>query len=438
MSTSASPMREPAHGAGRRGGRINSARLLLGRELNLPARGHFSAAERRDMFNRFLPRGPPAEVDSMASRGYIGQFSRDGDLFIAGFQDRRIRLYECENDWRLRKDVLARNLRWTITDTTLSPDQRFLAYSSITPIIHMVNVGRQGEAVESIQNVTDIHEALNFGLMSGGHERQFGIWSVSFSGDGREMVAGASDTAMYIYDLETQRTVLRVRGHNDDVNAVAFADDTSNTILTGSDDNNIKLWDRRSLSSGNNRPAGVLIGHTQGLTHIDARGDGRYLISNSKDQTLKLWDLRKMCSQQEAVNITRTTRLPNLNWDYRWMEYPATGVAITHPNDCSIATYRGHRVLQTLIRCYFSPAHSTGQRYIYTGSQDGSVWFYDLVTCEPVARVRHHRVTVRDVSWHPWLPMCASISWDGTLVKWEHDETGAARYASDTSCAERV
>ncbi len=57
----------------------------------------------------------------------------------AAFQhDRRIRLYETENNWRLRKDVHCRNLRWTVTDTCLSPDQQYLLYASINPTVHMV------------------------------------------------------------------------------------------------------------------------------------------------------------------------------------------------------------------------------------------------------------------------------------------------------------
>lgn len=57
----------------------------------------------------------------------------------AGFQnDRRVKLYDTDNNWRLRKDVEARNLRWTITDTCISPDQKFLLYSSISPIVHLV------------------------------------------------------------------------------------------------------------------------------------------------------------------------------------------------------------------------------------------------------------------------------------------------------------
>ena len=43
-------------------------------------------------------------------------------------------------------------------------------------------------------------------------------------------------------------------------------------------------------------------------------------------------------------------------------------------DDSSLMTYRGHTVLQTLIRCRFSPVHTTAQRYIYTGCASGSVY----------------------------------------------------------------
>lgn len=36
------------------------------------------------------------------------------------------------------------------------------------------------------------------------------------------------------------------------------------------------------------------MGHLEGITFLDTRGDGRYFISNGKDQTIKLWDIRRM------------------------------------------------------------------------------------------------------------------------------------------------
>jgi hypothetical protein len=56
-------------------------------------------------------------------------------------QDRRVRLYDTNHCWKVRKDVTTRMTRWTITDTALSPDQRLLVYSSISPVAFVVNVG---------------------------------------------------------------------------------------------------------------------------------------------------------------------------------------------------------------------------------------------------------------------------------------------------------
>lgn len=41
------------------------------------------------------------------------------------------------------------------------------------------------------------------------------------------------------------------------------------------------------------------MGHTEGLTYVSAKGDGRYIISNGKDQAMRLWDLRKMRTSAE-------------------------------------------------------------------------------------------------------------------------------------------
>lgn len=70
----------------------------------------------------------------------------------------------------------------------------------------------------------------------------------------------------------------------------------------------------------NPAPAGVLVGHYDGITYIDSRNDGRYIISNSKDQSIKLWDLR-VFSPSDAESKARN-HLSYGNWDYRWDEVP--------------------------------------------------------------------------------------------------------------------
>jgi WD repeat-containing protein 23 len=63
--------------------------------------------------------------------------------------------------------------------------------------------------VESEANVTDIHEALHFDLLDDSHTQQmrhsFGIWSLQWAADGREVIAGTNDHALYIFDMERQK-----------------------------------------------------------------------------------------------------------------------------------------------------------------------------------------------------------------------------------------
>lgn len=127
-----------------------------------------------------------------------------------------------------------------------------------------------------------------------------------------------------------------------DVNSVCFADEASHLIYSGSDDNlckvnpkmlvgfstsdryiqqfqhleipfpsnwmeililrSFQVWDRRCFRS-KGKPAGILMGHLEGITFLDSRNDGRYFISNGKDQTIKLWDIRKMSSNAKTPYV---------------------------------------------------------------------------------------------------------------------------------------
>ena len=232
---------------------------------------------------------------------------------------------------------------------------------------------------------------------------------------------------MIVYDLERRQSFLRLQNHEDDVNAVCFGDKSSPHILySGSDDTTIRVWDRRSMSD--RREAGAFVGHTEGVTYVDSKGDGRYVLSNGKDQSMKLWDLRKMMSTADfdKADIHSYTT----GFDYRFMSYLEEDYT-RHPQDCSVVTFRGHRVLKTLIRCHFSPPGSTNSRYVYTGSSDGKVYVYNLdgtkaavIDVQKSTRNTRPRqedygfsnmtgeglewkTCVRDASWHPYAPVLA-------------------------------
>lgn len=74
-------------------------------------------------------------------------------------------------------------------------------------------------------------------------------------------------------------------------------------------------------------------------------------------------------------------------------------------------TYVGHSVQQTLIRCDFSPAASTGSQFVYTGSFDGSVYIFN---------VRCHRCFPPwSRCWLLWVPdslLCAGFRFLAPLL----------------------
>ena len=288
------------------------SRGMLDREMGVENRGRaraLNALASQDL----IPTSKADLIVNLNARCYSGQFSEDGSFFFACGQDFKVRMYDTSNpyDWNYYKTVHYYGGQWTITDASLSPDNKLLAYSSIRSQICLANTDQGDSSEPRLLDFSDMGGGGHGFGGGGGWGRSrghFGIWSLRFSGDGGEIVAGTSDQSVYVYDLEAQRSILRIPGHTDDVNAVCFGDKMSPHILySGSDDTTLKVWDRRSLSSM--RPAGMFLGHTEGLTYIDSKGDGRYVISNAKDQTCKLWDLRNMVSTDDGERINPQVRI---------------------------------------------------------------------------------------------------------------------------------
>ena len=132
-------------------------------------------------------------------------------------------------------------------------------------------------------------------------------------------------------------------------------------------------------------------------------------------------------------------------------------------------TYRGHTVMRTLIRCHFSPAETTGSRYIYSGSTDGrihvslrclqaykfgtefsQIWSLDgrcvqiLDRSEtmpisfdpsgpeyPATKHQNNFPCVRDVSWSSQEPVMLSAAWGphGTSSVARHEWKGLSKMA---------
>ncbi|KAF8910028.1 WD40-repeat-containing domain protein [Gymnopilus junonius] len=436
--------------------RRNIARTVLNQ-----GKKSVSLSSREDVLTNLVPNTNGTTVATYDANMYTAQFSGDSSFYYTCAQDFKLHIFDMRAPLKpeltpsgssrrairddvslttrmpIRKVVQGHPGRWTITDANLSPDNERLIYSSITPTVYMTSTSPDGSSAQipiPFSDPTSRHTPYF------GYGDSFGIWSCRFSADGNEVVAGGSGK-IFVYDLLANKRTVKISAHTDDVNSCCWADTASgNVLVSASDDTFIKVWDRRSLGESR-KPSGVLVGHTEGITYVSAKGDGRYVISNGKDQALRLWDLRKMRSSSEFDEIERDRTYYGIaEFDYRYPYYPEPNYP-AHPKDCSVMTYRGHSVLRTLIRCHFSPVETTGSQYIYSGSADGKVHIWSLdgrivqvldrsktlpATFSPSGREPEPpsgmriQSCVRDVSWHSQEPVIMSAGWEnahgGTVI----------------------
>ncbi|KAJ7069044.1 WD40 repeat-like protein [Mycena belliarum] len=421
--------------------------------LNVARQLRSRASQRRPRFYKedyasdLIPNCNGTTVSEYDANVYTAQYSADSSFFYTCSQDFRLNIFDTtvppvprkpgvrqeaapnlKSTMKVMNSIQAHPGRWTISDANLSPDNERMIYSSIASTVYMT----------STTDPAPTQIPIPFADPPGSRSRNVGGWggydgyriySCRFSADGKEIIAGGNGQ-LFVYDLLANRRTVKIEAHRDDVNSCTWADTSSgNVLVSASDDSFLKVWDRRSLGVSQ-KPSGVLMGHTEGITYVSAKGDGRYVISNGKDQKLRLWDLRKMRSNQELEAVQDVCY--GTKYDYRYPNYPRPKFR-AHPKDCSVMTFHGHTVLRTLIRCHFSPSETTGGQYIYSGSADGRVHIWSLdgrvvqvldraktlpMTFDPSAaedgptQGRESNVCVRDVSWHSQEPVLMSAGWE--------------------------
>jgi WD40 repeat protein len=132
------------------------------------------------------------------------------------------------------------------------------------------------------QNLNRIYYDNNFYRIVSRHED--GITSVAYSPDGNSILTGSFDKTIRLWDL--QGKLLQVfKGHEDTINSVAFSPD-GKRILTGSSDFTARLWDL------NGNTLQVFNGHSNKIRTVAFSPDGKTILTGSFDNTARLWDIQ--------------------------------------------------------------------------------------------------------------------------------------------------
>lgn len=129
-----------------------------------PDHASIAKADSENYMQNMLPGSQADKIIHYDSRSYSGQFSDDGNFFFCCEQDFKVRMYDTSNpyEWKYYKTVEYPFGQWTITDASLSPDNRFLVYSSIRSAAYLAPTDPEDDTYPNI---------LDFSIAPG-HTRQ--------------------------------------------------------------------------------------------------------------------------------------------------------------------------------------------------------------------------------------------------------------------------
>ena len=285
-------------------------------------------------------------------------------------------------------------------------------------------------------------ECKNYNVLQG---HKSGVIQVSWKSDKTRIVSCSADMSVSTWDANKGMRLSKLLEHNGIVNSVSEAKNTGNVIASGSDDNNVIIWDTRTKTSSH------VIPHKYQVTSVCISDDGAMVYSGGIDNIIRQWDIRQLGSSSSAttpslelfgcmdtvtgldLNSENTMLLSNSMdrslkiWDVRPFSIStavasaAAGAPELDIDDMSVSprltkTFLGvhHGAEKLLLRCNWS----ANDRMVTGGSADRLTHIFDAEssTGEEKYVLPGHKASVNQCLFHPTQKLIASCSSDKSII----------------------
>ncbi len=252
----------------------------------------------------------------------------------------------------------------------------------------------------TLQTQTAVTGFENAGLVRTlmGHTSQ--VQSIVFAPDSHTLISGSLDNTIRLWDVESGATLHTV-DVGEPVWSIALSPD-GHLLASASKDKTIRLWDP---ASGNTR--GTI--KTDGtIWAVAFSGDGRSLVSGG--DTINVWDVQKM-QLMGTLNGSRASSVA-ISPDGRTLATGSDTIALWDMNSSARLFSLGGP--SRTIRCV---AFSPDGRMVVSGDGD-TVRLWDVKSGQLVQTLTGHTEIVRCVAYSPDGRTLASGGWDNKIRLW--------------------
>ena len=254
------------------------------------------------------------------------------------------------------------------------------------------------------------------------HGHDGSVLSVSISNDNKTIVSGSSDNNIKVWNLKTGTKIHTLTGHDSSINSVSISND-GKTVVSSSDDKTIKVW---NLETGTE--IGTLTGHDRPIydkpISVSISNDAKTIVSGSYLGTIKVWNLETGTEIGTFTGHDTPIITVSISNDDK------TIVSGSSDNTIKVWNLETGTEIRTLpVRVaghdnyVYSVSISNDSRTIVSGRNDGTIKVWNLETGTEARTLRGHNAGVLSVSISNDEKTIVSGSSDNTIKVWNL-ETG--------------